>query len=207
MVSLAKLLQVTSNDQQLDVSYVLNANHEGSVPLTSDCSRRPPLRRNWTEGNFKELYSLYVQRLRAYVLKRVKNHHDAEDLTAFVFCQALTHLPPKDPASPEVAAWLFTSARNAASNHTRRAHRTTPMSMEQLSAQEASVEDRCGSDDLLRSVFRAVEELTPAQREAVLLRFLQEKSTADLARMLGRTEGSARVFLHRAVSDLRRKVS
>jgi len=74
----------------------------------------------WSESAYREVYSRYIKPVNAYILRRVRNHHDAEDLTAQVFVQALDHLDPEKAGTDEVASWLFTSARNATANHTRR---------------------------------------------------------------------------------------
>ncbi|MGH2719143.1 MAG: RNA polymerase sigma factor, partial [Actinomycetota bacterium] len=48
----------------------------------------------WSETAFREVYSRYIRPVNAFILRRVRNHHDAEDLTAQVFVQALDHLDP-----------------------------------------------------------------------------------------------------------------
>src|SRR5258708_10226321 len=84
----------------------------------------------WSESAYREVYSRYIKPVNAYILRRVRNHHDAEDLTAQVFVQALDHLDPEKAGTDEVASWLFTSARNATANHARR--RRYVLSLEEI---------------------------------------------------------------------------
>src|SRR5438477_12856088 len=74
----------------------------------------------WSESAYREVYSRYIKPVNAYILRRVRNHNDAEDLTAQVFVQALDHLDPVKAGMDEGASSLFTSASNATTNHTRR---------------------------------------------------------------------------------------
>ncbi|MDQ4149737.1 MAG: RNA polymerase sigma factor [Actinomycetota bacterium] len=167
----------------------------------------------WTESAFREVYSKYIKPVQAYILRRVRNHHDAEDIAAQVFSQALKHLDPKAAGSPEVAAWLFTSARNATANHARTRRFLATVSIEELG--EPLVEPSEHSDpgrslldeEELGRLLKAVARLPAEQRKAVILRFVEELPHAEIAQALGRSEGSARVLVHRTLATLRKDVS
>jgi RNA polymerase sigma-70 factor (ECF subfamily) len=61
------------------------------------------------------------------------------------------------------------------------------------------------------AAWQAVARLPEARRRAVVLRFVDEMSTAEIAEVLGRSEGAVRVLLHRALravaADLRGRLS
>jgi RNA polymerase sigma-70 factor (ECF subfamily) len=87
----------------------------------------------------------------------------------------------------------------------------------------APLEDASGiaaSDDICESAaareagnaaWQAVARLPEDRRRAVVLRFVDEMSTAEIAEVLGRSEGAVRVLLHRALrsvaADLRGRLS
>jgi RNA polymerase sigma factor (sigma-70 family) len=56
------------------------------------------------------------------------------------------------------------------------------------------------------NVWRAVDELSPAQRAAVILRLGHDLPITEIATMLDRSEGAVRVLLHRALSTLRARL-
>ncbi|MGK2849923.1 MAG: RNA polymerase sigma factor, partial [Candidatus Limnocylindrales bacterium] len=62
--------------------------------------------------------------------------------------------------------------------------------------------------DEASAAWRAVGRLEGDRRRAVVLRFVHEMSTTEIAGVLGRSEGAVRVLLHRALrsvaGDLRR---
>jgi RNA polymerase sigma factor (sigma-70 family) len=165
----------------------------------------------WKESAFREVYSRYIKPVQAYILRRVRNHHDAEDLAAQVFSQALKHMDPKEATSPEVAAWLFTSARNATANHARTRKFLATVSIEELGEPAAAPTgdpDRALLDEEeLGRLLQAVARLPAEQRRAVILRFVEELPHAEIAQALGRSEGSARVLVHRTLATLRKDVS
>jgi RNA polymerase sigma factor (sigma-70 family) len=164
----------------------------------------------WSESAFQEVYSRYLKPVYAYILRRVRNHHDAEDLAAQVFTQAFKHMAPAKPGTPEVEGWLFTSARNATANHVRgrKKFRWAP-SIEQLEEPEEGSDPSAqvvGDEDIDRLV-EALDTLSEEKRRAILLRFVEKLPHADIARVLGRTESSSRVLIHRTLADLRKEVS
>ena len=155
------------------------------------------------------MYSRYIRPVNAYILRRVRNHHDAEDLTAQVFVQALDHLDPsKVGTDKEVASWLFTSARNATANHSRR--RRYVVSVEEVPEEADDSEDPSQvvlDEERLGQVLDAIAKLPEERRKAVILRFVEQLPHAEIAEVLGRSETSARELLHRTLATLRKEVS
>lgn len=163
----------------------------------------------WSETAFREVYSRYIEPVKAYVRRRVRNPYDAEDLAAQVFLQAFDRLEPKEPSSPELASWLFTSARNAAANHARTRKFVATVSIEEIPDTESQSDPAGGAEtgDAVRRLTEALNRLAPEARQAVLMRFVDELPHAEIAKVLGRTESSARVLVHRTLADLRRRIS
>lgn len=163
----------------------------------------------WSESAFKEVYSRYIKPLHAYILRRVRNHHDAEDLTAQVFLQVLARLDERDAGSPRLAAWLFTAARNATANFKRRGRRVVAVPLDTLAEQPDGSDPGAAllDEEDLNRLLEAIADLPHERRQAIILRFVQCLPHAEIADALGRSEGSARVLVHRTLAELRREVS
>ena len=78
-------------------------------------------------GRFSELYEANFERVYAYVVRRVRDRDEAQDLTADVFHLALKSLPRFEWRGVPFAAWLFRIAANEIADRSksvarRRAH-------------------------------------------------------------------------------------
>lgn len=180
--------------------------------------------------HFDALYRKYLAQVYSFAYFELRDHHAAEDATERVFMKALAGLPRFEERAGDFAApvvddedtagdastfriWLFRIARNVVSNEHRH-HRRRPVAPLEdalgLSAPddvaEAAVAREAGS-----AAWEAVARLPEDRRRVVILRFVDEMSTAEIAAVLGRSEGAVRVLMHRALrsvaADLRGRLS
>jgi RNA polymerase sigma-70 factor (ECF subfamily) len=152
-------------------------------------------------GRFAELYDRHVDRVYAYVSRRVGRRSEAEDLTSAVFEQALTHLPKFEWRGVPFAAWLFRIAANALADHWKRvgrdAHDPPPDVPDEQEHQE--IDRRLG-------LFQLVERLPDAQRQVIHMRFVEERSIREVAAALDRSEGAVKQLQLRALEALRKGI-
>ena len=191
-----------------------------------EAARRDPAR-------FDALYRKYLAQVYSYAFYELRDHHAAEDATERVFMQALTGLPRFEEradsfiraggvggASAEIPVdastfrvWLFRIARNVVANERRRDRRRPVASLEHASGLAASddIFESAAAREAGSAAWQAVARLPQDRRRAVVLRFVDEMSTAEIAEVLGRSEGAVRVLLHRALrsvaADLRERLS
>jgi RNA polymerase sigma-70 factor, ECF subfamily len=154
---------------------------------------------------FDVLYRRYLDRVYGYAFYSLGDHHDAEDVTERTFLAALKALGSFREASGTFRAWLFRIAHNTIANaHRSRARRRTeplPPAFDPPApnADPAGVFTRA---EELRRVLHAVAELPDDRRQVVLLRFVDGLSSREIGQVMDRSEGAARVLLHRALRDL-----
>jgi RNA polymerase sigma-70 factor (sigma-E family) len=98
-------------------------------------------------------------------------------------------------------AYVRRAVTNACLTRLRRLRRVRPVGDPELLA-EAPVSDDHGSA-LADAAWQLCAELPPVQRAAVVLRFYDDLSYADVARALGCPEATARSHIHRALKTLR----
>src|SRR5438046_3129321 len=77
-------------------------------------------------ARFADLYEEHFERVYAYVLRRVCDRTEAQDITADVFQQALANLHRFEWRGAPFAAWLYRIAANALADHFKRASRQSP---------------------------------------------------------------------------------
>ena len=165
-------------------------------------------------ARFDALYRKYLAQVYSYAHYELGNHHDAEDATARTFLLALTALPrfeerarPSDgQGASTFRVWLFQIARNVVANarRARRRHPEAPLEAASSATDSFDIEDRASRRDEVASAWRAVSRLPDDRRRALVLRFVDEMSTAEIAGILGRSEGAVRVLIHRGLRAVAR---
>src|SRR5690348_1535823 len=157
--------------------------------LRIEAAQRDPAR-------FAELYEENFYRVYAYVARRVGDRHQAEDLTADVFREALAGIGKFEWRGVPFAAWLLGIAARAVADHWKRAGRETgnPEGLE-----------RAASDETERRamLFQLVERLPEAQFRVIYKRFVEQKSIREIARELERSEGAVKQLQLRAIENLK----
>jgi RNA polymerase sigma-70 factor (ECF subfamily) len=208
---------------------VFGTSEEAARPVRLDRDRGLVEAARRDRACFDALYRKYLAQVYSYAFYELRDHHAAEDATERVFMQALTGLPHFEEradsfvgagSSGEVPAdastfrvWLFRIARNVVANERRRDRRRPVAPLED--AQGLAAADDIGEASVAReagsAAWQAVARLPEDRRRAVVLRFVDEMSTAEIAEVLGRSEGAVRVLLHRALrsvaADLRGRLS
>ena len=172
-----------------------------------EAARQDPLR-------FDALYRKYLAQVYSFAFYELGDHHEAEDATERTFLGALTALPRFEeravPADGDGAStfrvWLFQIARNAVANQrrARRRHPAAPLDAVGAIADPLDVEGRAVARDEAAAAWAAVGRLPADRRRALVLRFAGEMSTAEIAGVLGRSEGAVRVLIHRALRSVAR---
>ncbi len=172
-----------------------------------EAARRDPAR-------FDALYRRYLAQVYSYAYYELGDHHAAEDATERTFLAALANLGRFEerarPADGEGAStfrvWLFRIARNVVANERRTTRRHPTGALDDATAaivaDPLDVEGRAVRNEEALAAWRAVGRLPADRRRAVVLRFVDEMSTAEIAGVLGRSEAAVRVLIHRALRSV-----
>ncbi|MEO6246601.1 MAG: sigma-70 family RNA polymerase sigma factor [Opitutaceae bacterium] len=137
------------------------------------------------------------RRVYGYLYQMTRQREDAEDLTQQTFIKALRHLDRVDPERP-VINWLLTIARRTALNHFRDGPRWAELP-EDTASEAASPARTAEVRDGVQNMWeRARRVLSPREFEVLWLRFAEEQSTADIARVMSLTQIHVKVIIHRA---------
>lgn len=155
---------------------------------------------------FAQLYDASMTRVYRYVFFRVSDQQTAEDLTSQVFLKAWEKLESYHPKGPFLS-WLYAIARNTVIDHYRTQKQT-------VSLEDAGplVADHDGLEDVMefhfemKSVQAAMQQLTDEQQEVLILRFIAEFDTAEIARRMDKSPGAVRALQMRALQALARVI-
>ncbi len=156
----------------------------------------------------EELYLLHFDRIYSYLHVSVGNRHDAEDLTTQTFVKMLESINRFKWRSAPFSAWLFRIAHNLAMDHFRASRRwqleeevPEPPGEEEMSAEQAAMQE-IGRQSMLD----LIERLSHEQQQVLTLKFVFNFSNADVATILGKTEGAIKSLQHRALASLQKQL-
>ena len=154
---------------------------------------------------FAAIYDAYAGRLYRFLLVRVDEPADAEDLLQRVFVKVIEALPRYEERGLPFGAWLFRIARNVAIDFARaRPNDEALTAVERHSderRQPAAVAELMADRRLVRE---ALDLLTPDQRDVLVYRFFAGLSPSEIGALMGKREGSVRALQFRALAALRR---
>lgn len=167
---------------------------ESDERLLIEAAKKDPRR-------FAELYEINFERVYAFILSRVRDRSEAQDLTSEVFHQALANIRRFEWRGVPFAAWLYRIASNAMVDNAQRHEReqSVPAPDQRAEVDLAEIEHRA-------QVFRLVKDLPEDQRRVIEMRFVEQKSIRDIAHEIGRSEGAVKQLQFRGLQNLRDRI-
>lgn len=156
---------------------------------------------------FGELYSAYIQRIYRFILFKVQTHEEAEDLSADVFLRAWQHLYHQRRPVQHLNAFLYQIAKNIVIDFYRERRnqgRAMTDAIEQIADRKQQQLFRQIEQSVeLSAIERSVRQLKDEYKDAVLLRYVEELTIAEISEILGKSRGHVRVILFRALKLIR----
>jgi RNA polymerase sigma-70 factor (ECF subfamily) len=152
------------------------------------------------------LYDKFASKVHTYLYYRTGNLNEADDLTEDVFLRVLEAIGSCRAQNERAfAAWLFRIAHNKLVNwYKQRARRPEVALTEGL----PDPTDGPGLEAERRISYQrlkaALADLTDEQREVIVLRFIGGMRIAEVAQVIGNTQGAVKALQHRALANLRR---
>ena len=158
---------------------------------------------NRSEAAFAELVRRYVDFTYSAALRMVRDPHLAEDVTQGTFL-ALAKSARQLTDRPMLSGWLHRTAQNLAAQTVRTIERRRAREQEAAAMNELfSTRSEAPWEAIAPHLDAALGELNETDRDAVLLRYFEKKSAAEMAGVLGISDEAAQKRVNRAVERLR----
>jgi RNA polymerase sigma-70 factor (ECF subfamily) len=158
------------------------------------------------EEALAHLMARFERPLFAFLHRRLQGEAGVvQELAQEVFLKCLQHCQRFEEGRP-VAAWLFTLAANAATDHLRRRGRevSPPETFDAPDPHQPSPWESVDQGRRLQALKGALEGLTPRQRAMVLAYYVQEHPVKRIAQDLGCAEGTVKATLFQSLQKLRK---
>jgi RNA polymerase sigma-70 factor (ECF subfamily) len=157
-----------------------------------------------------EIYDRYSARIYNFAFRFLKNAEAAEDATQEVFVKMLRHAN-QFQGDAKLSTWLFSIAANWCRDYLRKADNKAKESEDVLvtlpAPSDTSPERKLEQREDERRIQRALQQLTPEQREAILLSRYQGLSYAEIAQIAGCSEGAVKTRVFRAMETLKKALA
>jgi RNA polymerase sigma-70 factor, ECF subfamily len=156
---------------------------------------------------FDAVYLHYLTPIYRFVYLRVRNQHDAEDITQTVFVKAWDALPRFQDQGFPFSSYLYKIARNTVIDYWKK-KKDVHLEDDQDAAHAIPDEQHNFVNELeikddARAIFGALHALNDEQQEVIMLRFVEDLSTKHIADIMERNEDAVRALQYRALKKLR----
>jgi RNA polymerase sigma-70 factor (ECF subfamily) len=154
---------------------------------------------------FETLYLRYLDKIYRYIYFRVGDEAQAEDMTEEVFVRAWEALPKYQLSESRFTSWLYTIAHNLLVDYFRRSNPVM------ISADDFArhpdpgelPERAVGRKQEYEILAKSIQQLDDLEQQVLLLRFVEELSHREIAKIIGKSQTASRVIQHRALKALR----
>ena len=184
--------------------------HEQQKSPASDTALLRRFVRRGRQAAFAELVARYSGLVYSTCLRDVRDAAVAEDAAQAVFL-LLARKAPTFGAGTSLAPWLYRTARLVSRNALQQEARAR--AREQRLGQHMAAEGAggVGEDDVWEQIepvlHAALDALGRQDREAILLRFFDDRSLKETGAALGLSEDAARMRVTRSLEKLRRSLA
>lgn len=154
---------------------------------------------------FGSLYDHYQPQIYRFILLKVGDKAEAEDITHQVFLAAYENVGNYRESGNPFSSWLYEIARNRVTDHYRSAKADFPLpdGNSEIFAVPAGLPDAVDEHFDLEKVRGALAAIRPEYQDVIIMRFVEELSLEETAANLEKTVGAVKLLQHRAIQALR----
>lgn len=152
---------------------------------------------------FAELVQRYTGRLLEFLRQRTGNMQDAEDLTQETFVKAYQNIG-RYRSCWKFSTWLFTIASRLASSHYRRLRPSQTAG--QIESDGPEPADVAAQAEARQNLWAMARDLSKNQYETLWLRYVEDMSIKEIAKVMRKSQVNVRVLLYRARLNLAKRL-
>lgn len=151
---------------------------------------------------FGRIYELFFSKIYRFIYFSLGDKELSEDLAQNTFLRCWRSLQSFSDTKGSFQAFLFTIARNILIDWYRKKKEVSlekvedPASLENIESEAVKKEEK-------EIVWNALLRLKEFEKQVVILRYFEELSFADIAKIVGKKETAVRVKLHRTLKKMK----
>lgn len=153
---------------------------------------------------FGLLYDRFQPQIYRFIYLKVSHREEAEDLTHQVFLSAWQNISNYEHLGFPFSSWLYSIARNKVIDHYRA--QKTNLNIESLEIIDNSENphEKIDKHFNIKNIEKALKKLNSIDQDIILMRYVNELSVRETAKILNKSEISIRLLQHRAIKKLQK---
>jgi RNA polymerase sigma-70 factor (ECF subfamily) len=152
-----------------------------------------------------QLYEENFDRIYRYIVFKIGDRTEAEDMTQQVFLNAIQSISSYNWKGMPFSSWLYRIAHNQIVDHLRKKSKRITVPLDDSMPVQADDPRHTAEQKIeIEEIVVAAKGLTASQREVISLRFGGELSIAEVAKAMGKSEGAIKALQHSAIAALRK---
>jgi RNA polymerase sigma-70 factor, ECF subfamily len=155
---------------------------------------------------FGQIYDRYIRTIYDFIYFKTRHKETAEDLTSQTFFKALKNISSVD-SNRSIHSWLYKIAHNTVLDHYRTTRRQEDIDDCYDLSDDTDVVGTLDNAEEVKKVKGYLHELTPLERDIVIMRVWQELSYKEIAEVIGKTEANSKMIFSRTLKKLRTLIS
>lgn len=154
---------------------------------------------------FEYILSFYEKAIYNYCLRILKNSENAKDTTQETFIKVYTHRKTIDPKK-NIKTWIFTIATNTVYDFLRGKKRKREVNLDEENETISSFEAYYPTEGLVSDVDKALEQINPEYKKALLLFYQQGFEYKEIAEILSTPINTIKTHISRGKEQLKDKL-
>ncbi len=156
----------------------------------------------WAYG---KIFRLCYEDVFDYIIRRVGNRSDAEDLTMKVFMKGLESISRYEERGFSLRAWLYRIAHNLVVDHYRVLRKDVDLEeLPEIVDAGKDIEQELVRREMVGDLYSKIRKMPPAQAEVLILRFMEDMSVKETAMILDKKEATVRALQFKGVNNLKK---
>jgi len=156
---------------------------------------------------FTLLYDQHITKIYRFIYLKVDSQETAEDLCSEVFARVwkgFSRIEQKKVENPQ--AFIYQIARNVVADHYRVKSKIKIVAMEEIVEDTDSIEEQTMVNLEMDRIQKTLVKLKEDYQNYIIWRYLDELSILEISQIIGKSQDSVRVGVHRALQALKREL-
>jgi len=160
---------------------------------------------------FGQFYDLYVNKIYRFVYFKVSSSEEAEDITAETFLKIWEYIF-NDRKIENLNAFTYQVARNLVVDFYRKKSQQkligdSEEKLQRMPDDRESAAEKMELQSDVEQIEKYLKQMKEEYREVIILKYIEELTVSEIAKILGKKKGNVRVLAHRALNTLKSLIS